>query len=112
MFAELSQPLVRVASAAAALASARHTDFRAHELRNPLAPLRSCLQVLRLSAGDPAAATRVLDVTERQLGHMVELVDDLFDIARITRGQLELKPVLIDLQGLASAPMPPASTST
>ena len=55
-------------------ADRRKTEFLAtlaHELRNPLAPLRSGLQVMRLSAGDPAATARVLDVMERQLGHMV-----------------------------------------
>ncbi|MDL2356523.1 MAG: response regulator [Pseudomonadota bacterium] len=87
-------------------ADRRKTEFLAtlaHELRNPLAPLRSGLQVLRLSGGEPAAAARVLDVMERQLGHMVELVDDLLDIARITRGQVELKPALIDVQAVLDA---------
>ena len=82
-------------------ADRRKTEFLAtlaHELRNPLAPLRSGLQVLRLSQGDPQAIARVSEVMERQLGHMVELVDDLLDVARITRGQVELKPARIDLK--------------
>ncbi len=82
-------------------ADRRKTEFLAtlaHELRNPLAPLRSGLQVMRLSAGDPAATARVTEVMERQLAHMVELVDDLLDVARITRGQVELKHAHIDLK--------------
>jgi len=70
----------------------------AHELRNPLAPIGNGLQVLRLreAAVDPLAA-RTLDIMERQLNHLVRLVDDLLDIARITQGKLQLrvKPVLL-----------------
>jgi PAS domain S-box-containing protein len=87
-------------------ADRRKTEFLAtlaHELRNPLAPLRSGLQVMRLSAGNPDATARVLDVMERQLGHMVELVDDLLDVARITRGQVELKQARIDLKDVLDA---------
>jgi CheY-like chemotaxis protein/two-component sensor histidine kinase len=61
------------------------------------------LQVLRLSAGDPVPTARVLEVMERQLGHMVELVDDLLDVARITRGQVELKRARIDLKDVLEA---------
>jgi signal transduction histidine kinase len=87
-------------------ADRRKTEFLAtlaHELRNPLAPLRSGLQVLRLSSGDPGATARVLDVMERQLGHMVELVDDLLDIARITRGQVAIKQAQVDLKTVLDA---------
>jgi PAS domain S-box-containing protein len=92
-------------------ADRRKTEFLAtlaHELRNPLAPLRSGLQVMRLRAGAPAAgdaadSARVLAVMERQLGHMVELVDDLLDVARIQRGQVELKLTSIDLNDVLDA---------
>ncbi|HEU4373306.1 MAG TPA: ATP-binding protein [Telluria sp.] len=87
-------------------ADRRKTEFLAtlaHELRNPLAPLRSGLQVMRLSVGNPEATARVLDVMDRQLGHMVELVDDLLDVARITRGQVELKQARIDLRDVLDA---------
>jgi PAS domain S-box-containing protein len=87
-------------------ADRRKTEFLAtlaHELRNPLAPLRSGLQVLRLSSGNPDATARVLEVMERQLGHMVELVDDLLDVARITRGQVELKQSRVDLKDVLDA---------
>jgi PAS domain S-box-containing protein len=69
----------------------------AHELRNPLAPIRSGLQLMRRTRADPAAIARVQDIMDRQIDHLVHLVDDLLDIARITRGQVDLKPALIDL---------------
>ncbi len=62
----------------------------AHELRNPLAPLRSGLQVLRL-AGDPDMRARSQEMMDRQLGHMVRLIDDLLDISRINLNRLELR---------------------
>jgi PAS domain S-box-containing protein len=69
----------------------------AHELRNPLAPIRSGLQLMRRSGNDPATVQRVQDIMDRQLDHLVHLVDDLLDVARITRGQVELKPAWVDL---------------
>jgi len=75
----------------------------AHELRNPLAPIRSGLQLMRRTRADPAAVARVQDIMDRQLDHLVHLVDDLLDIARITRGQVELKPDWIDLGEVLSA---------
>lgn len=83
-----------------AAADRRKSEFLAtlaHELRNPLAPIRSGLQVLRMSGGDAQASARVHDIMERQLTHLVALVDDLLDVARITHGQIELKCVDIDL---------------
>ena len=85
----------------------RRTEFLAtlaHELRNPLAPIRSGLAVLRLSGDSPAAVARVRDIMERQVGHMVHLIDDLLDIARISGGKLELKKSRVDLaEVMASA---------
>jgi len=75
----------------------------AHELRNPLAPIRSGLQLMRRAKADPAAIARVQDIMDRQLDHLVHLVDDLLDIARITRGQVELKPDWIDLAAVLEA---------
>ena len=69
----------------------------AHELRNPLAPLRSALPLLRLGGDDAVVRQRVLATMERQLSHMVELVDDLLDVGRITHGQITLKVAEVDL---------------
>ncbi|HEX6902477.1 MAG TPA: PAS domain S-box protein [Thermoanaerobaculia bacterium] len=63
----------------------------AHELRNPLAPLRNGLQVMRLAPGDADLVARSRDMMDRQLSHMVRLIDDLFDISRISRNKLELR---------------------
>ena len=71
----------------------------AHELRNPLAPIRSGLQLLRRTGpgAEPAASARVHAIMDRQLDQLVHLVDDLLDVARVTRGQVELRREWIDL---------------
>jgi signal transduction histidine kinase len=80
-------------SEAALRESARQKDeflaTLAHELRNPLAPLRMGLHLLMRKAPDECGQT--LAVMNRQLGHMVRLIDDLLDVARISRGKIELK---------------------
>jgi PAS domain S-box-containing protein len=63
----------------------------AHELRNPLAPIRYGLELLRRGGELAPPAARTRDMMERQLNHMVRLVDDLLDVSRISRGKLELK---------------------
>jgi PAS domain S-box-containing protein len=68
----------------------------AHELRNPLAPINSGLQILR-SANDAAQTSTALQIMERQVGQMVRLVDDLLDVARITTGKVELRCEPVDL---------------
>jgi PAS domain S-box-containing protein len=62
-----------------------------HELRNPLAPLRNGLQIMRLSMNDPEVLTQSRDMMERQLSHMVRLIDDLLDISRIGQNKMELR---------------------
>jgi signal transduction histidine kinase len=69
----------------------------AHELRNPLAPVRNALHVLRVSGGAGPAAERVREMMERQVGHLVRLVDDLLEISRITRGKIELRKERVEL---------------
>jgi signal transduction histidine kinase len=69
----------------------------AHELRNPLAPLRTGLDLLlQLPKPDPIA-TRTLSAMNRQLHHMVRLIDDLLEVSRINNGMLELKPERVEL---------------
>jgi signal transduction histidine kinase/CheY-like chemotaxis protein len=78
----------------------RKTEFLAtlaHELRNPLAPIRSGLGVMRLGADNPAVVAKVRDMMERQVTHMVRLIDDLLDIARISGGKLDLKRERVEL---------------
>ena len=69
----------------------------AHELRSPLAPLRTGLQVLTLTQ-DAATAEHTRSMMERQLGQMVHLVDDLLDVSRITGGKVVLRTARIDLR--------------
>jgi signal transduction histidine kinase/ActR/RegA family two-component response regulator len=69
----------------------------AHELRNPLAPIRTGLQVLGMSA-DPAVTRRTLEMMARQVTHMVRLIDDLLDVSRITRGKLALRRERVGLR--------------
>ncbi|KQQ97379.1 PAS domain S-box protein [Massilia sp. Leaf139] len=70
----------------------------AHELRNPLAPIRTGLDLLRMAPPSAETAARVHAMMDRQLGQLIHLVDDLLDIARITRGRIELKKEAIDLR--------------
>jgi signal transduction histidine kinase len=62
----------------------------AHELRNPLAPIRNALEIMRLASGNPKAIEQARVMTERQVTQMVRLIDDLLDVSRITRGKLRL----------------------
>ncbi len=73
----------------------------AHELRNPLAPIRTGLALLE-STDDAALAARTRAVMSRQLGHMVRLIDDLLDLARVTRGTIELKRHPVDVGALVA----------
>jgi PAS domain S-box-containing protein len=77
----------------------------AHELRNPLAPLRNGLQVMRLAAGDPHVVAQTRDMMERQLGHIVRLIDDLLDISRINRNKMELRCSRVLLGDVLSSAM-------
>ncbi|HBI47060.1 MAG TPA: hybrid sensor histidine kinase/response regulator [Planctomycetales bacterium] len=63
----------------------------AHELRNPLAPIRNGLQVMRLAGDDGKSLAPIREMMERQLGQMIRLVDDLLDLSRIGRGKIELR---------------------
>jgi PAS domain S-box-containing protein len=81
-------------------ADRRKTDFLAtlsHELRNPLAPIRNALELLRRSGPNTTAGRASLDIMERQVSHMVRLIDDLLDLSRITRDRLDLRKSRVDL---------------
>ena len=69
----------------------------AHELRNPLAPIRNGLQIMRLEPGDADTIERLRSMMERQLGQMVHLIDDLLDMSRISCGKINLCIERIDL---------------
>ncbi|WP_422929267.1 hybrid sensor histidine kinase/response regulator [Singulisphaera sp. PoT] len=73
----------------------------AHELRNPLAPIRNSVGLMRrLKAGD-SGLDEVRDVLDRQVGHMSRLIEDLLDVARITRGRIELRTEPVELVAAA-----------
>lgn len=69
----------------------------AHELRNPLAPVQTGIEVLRLARGDPTALESSLTMMERQISHLVRLVDDLLDLSRISQGKINLRLETVDL---------------
>ena len=71
----------------------------AHELRNPLAPIRFALEALKVD-GPPATAARARDVIERQVAQLVRLVDDLLDVSRITANKIQLHRESLDLAPL------------
>jgi PAS domain S-box-containing protein len=75
----------------------------AHELRNPLAPLRNGLEVMKRAAGNPEAVEKARAMMERQLAQMVRLIDDLLDVSRITRGKLELRRQRVDLAAVVQS---------
>ncbi|MBA2290848.1 MAG: PAS domain S-box protein [Gemmatimonadales bacterium] len=69
----------------------------AHELRNPLAPIRNAGHVLRLAPDNREVVQSTAEMVERQIGHLVRLVDDLLDVTRIDRGKIELRQERIEL---------------
>src|SRR5690349_20207161 len=88
----------RAARLAAEQANRIKDEFLAvlgHELRNPLAPIVTALQIMALRDGEASAKERA--IIERQAQHLVRLVDDLLDVSRITRGKIELKIERVEL---------------
>jgi PAS domain S-box-containing protein len=72
----------------------------AHELRNPLAPLRNGVAILHRVDGHSAAAVRARELMERQLGHLVRLVDDLLDVSRVSQGKVKMMKTVTSLQSV------------
>ena len=87
-------------------ADRRKDEFLAtlsHELRNPLAPLRSALEVMRLARDKPDVVEKARLTMERQLMQLVRLTDDLLDVARITQNKLEMRRERVDLRTVLHA---------
>jgi PAS domain S-box-containing protein len=74
----------------------------AHELRNPLAPIQNALHILRKKHGPEYPDARLLDMMQRQVGHLIRLVEDLLEVSRISRGKIELRKENVDLQTILS----------
>ena len=70
----------------------------AHELRNPLAPVSTAAQLLQLSANDPHRVRKTSELIARQVGHMTELVNNLMDVSRVTRGLVRISQDRVDLR--------------
>ena len=84
-------------------ASQRKDEFLAmlaHELRNPLAPISTAAQLLKIQGADPKRVAQASDIISRQVRHMTSLVDDLLDVSRVTRGLVELANDDLDLKGI------------
>ena len=93
-----SAEVLRLSEAALRAADRRKDEFLAtlaHELRNPLAPIRNAVQILRLRGDSEFQA--VHDMIDRQVQHLVRLVDDLLDVSRITRGKISLQMESLDV---------------
>jgi len=78
-----------------------------HELRNPLAPIITALQLMKLR-GD-LRTSREQEIIERQARHLVRLVDDLLDISRVTRGKVALDREVVDLSRVVAKAVETAS---
>jgi PAS domain S-box-containing protein len=88
-----------------AQANRRKTEFLAtlaHELRNPLAPLSNGLHLMRMASTKPEVLEKTRQMMERQVQHMVHLVDDLLDVARISTGKVDLRRGRIDLKDVVA----------
>jgi two-component system, sensor histidine kinase len=86
------------------LADRRKDEFLAtlaHELRNPLAPIRNALYLMQTARGDAEMGAAAREMIERQLHQMVRLVDDLLDVSRITTGKLALRRERVELRSVA-----------
>ena len=86
---------MREAAEAANRAKDEFLAMLGHELRNPLSPILTALQLMKLQG--PQGAERARDVIERQVTHLTRLVDDLLDVSRIARGKVELKREVVEL---------------
>ena len=108
MLADLEREMTERQEAERALRAAdrRKDEFLAtlaHELRNPLAPIRNALYIMQTARDNPAAVAEGRAIIERQLAQLVRLVDDLLDVSRITTGKLALRRQPVDLRAVAES---------
>jgi PAS domain S-box-containing protein len=97
---------LRESEAALKEADRRKDEFLAllaHELRNPLAPIRTGLELMRLAGDDPKVVEDVRLTMDRQSQQMVRLIDDLLDVSRITRGTMELRKSRVELAAVVES---------
>ena len=87
---------LRVAAESANRAKDEFLAMLGHELRNPLSPIVTALHLMKLQGADDKTE-RARTVIERQVNHLIRLVDDLLDVSRIARGKVELKSELVDM---------------
>ena len=103
---KLAEEKLRASEEALRLADRRKDEFLAllaHELRNPLAPIRYALAANKKPGRSPEQCRQADEIIERQVAHMSRLLDDLLDISRITRGTLELKRTRVELTSVVGA---------
>ena len=97
----------RLAELRDAVDASRHKDdflaMLAHELRNPLAPILSAMQVIRRHPDNQDVVQRAREIVERQVRHQAQLLDDLLDVSRITRGLIKLRKGAIDARSAVAA---------
>jgi PAS domain S-box-containing protein len=75
----------------------------AHELRNPLAPIRNSLQIMKMPKVDAVSIDRSREIIERQVHHLVRLVDDLMDVSRLGQGKIDLRTERVELAAVVGA---------
>jgi PAS domain S-box-containing protein len=103
-FAKLTRDMTERRKVEELLVADRHKNeflaMLAHELRNPLAPISNGLQLLRMSPSDDPVFQQTTQIMERQLGHLVRLVDDLLDMSRIITGKISLHKEPVELSAV------------
>jgi signal transduction histidine kinase/ActR/RegA family two-component response regulator len=100
-----SETALKTASAALSDSNRRKDEFLAmlaHELRNPLAPIKTASEILARKFAEDQQATKTIAIVKRQVTHLVRIVDDLLDVARITEGRIELRPAPVPVSAIVS----------
>ncbi len=103
--ARISQDITaqKIAEQALQQAALRKDEFLAtlaHELRNPLAPMRTAVELMRMQPASTEISSQAREIMTRQINHLVRLVDDLLDVSRITEGKLALRCENVELKSI------------